>query len=79
MTFPEPYAGLVIRYAYLWRREFDAGVKKVPKTGLVAIVMTVVDEDGDKEMLVLPITHSQPAAPADGIEFRLQQDPARTR
>jgi len=25
VSFPEPYVGLVIRYSYLWKREFDAG------------------------------------------------------
>jgi hypothetical protein len=31
--------------------------------------MAVVDEDGDKEVLVLPITHSPPANPADALEI----------
>ena len=65
MSFPEPYAGLVIRYAYLWKREFDAGREEGTKDRPCAIVMTVVDEDGDKEVLVLPVTHSRPAHSAD--------------
>jgi hypothetical protein len=69
VSFPEPYAGLVIRYAYLWKREFDAGREEGTKDRPCAIVMTVVDEDGDKAVLVLPITHSPPAEPNDAIEI----------
>jgi hypothetical protein len=69
VSFPEPYAGLVIRYSYLWKREFDAGREEGTKDRPCAIVMTVVDEDGDKEVLVLPVTHSPPADPADAIEI----------
>ena len=69
MSFPEPYAGLVIRYSYLWKREFDAGREEGTKDRPCAIVMTVVDEEGDKEVLVLPVTHSPPTDPADAIEI----------
>jgi hypothetical protein len=69
VSFPEPYAGLVIRYSYLWKREFDAGREEGTKDRPCAIVMTVVDEDGDKEVLVLPVTHSSPADPADAVEI----------
>ena len=69
MSFPEPYAGLVIRYSYLWKREFEAGRDEGTKDRPCAIVMTVLDEDGDKEVWVLPITHSPPANPADAIEI----------
>ena len=69
MSFPEPYVGLVIRYSYLWKREFDAGREEGTKDRPCAIVMTVVDEDGDKEVLVLPVTHSPPDDPADAIEI----------
>ena len=69
MSFPEPYAGLVIRYSYLWKREFEAGREEATKDRPCAIVMTVIDEDGDKEVLVLPVTHSPPNDPADAIEI----------
>jgi len=71
VSFPEPYAGLVIRYSYLWKREFDAGREEGTKDRPCAIVMAIVDEDGDKEVLVLPITHSPPADSADAIEIPL--------
>jgi hypothetical protein len=69
VSFPEPYVGLVIRYSYLWKREFDAGREEGTKDRPCAIVMTLVDEDGDKEVLVLPVTHSPPGDPADAIEI----------
>jgi hypothetical protein len=69
VSFPEPYPGLVIRYSYLWRRELDAGREEGAKDRPCAIVMAVVDEDGDKEVLVLPITHSPPSNPVDAIEI----------
>ena len=69
MSFPEPYVGLVIRYSYLWKRKFDAGGEEGTKDRPCAIVMAVVDEDGDKEVLVLPITHSAPTELADAIKI----------
>jgi hypothetical protein len=69
VSLPEPYAGLVIRYAYLWKREFDAGRDEGATDRPCAIVLAVMDEDGDKEVLVLPITHSPPANAADAIEI----------
>jgi hypothetical protein len=69
VSFPEPYAGLVIRYSYLWKREYDAGREEGMKERPCAIVMAVVDEEGDKTVMVLPITHSPPGNPADAIEI----------
>jgi hypothetical protein len=69
VSFPEPYPGLVIRYSYLWRREFEAGHDEGTKDRPCAIVMAVVDQDGDREVWVLPITHTRPADPADAIEI----------
>jgi hypothetical protein len=69
VSFPDPYAGLVIRYSCLWKREFEAGRDEGSKDRPCALVMTVVDADGDKQVLVLPITHTPPADPADAIEI----------
>jgi hypothetical protein len=69
VSFPDPHAGQVIRYAYLWKREFDAGRDEGSKDRPCAIVMAVVDADGEKEVLVLPITHSPPVDPTQGIEI----------
>ena len=69
MNFPDPYPGLVIRYAYLWKREFDAGRDEGSKDRPCAIVLTVVADEGEKEVWVLPISHSLPSNPDDAIEI----------
>jgi hypothetical protein len=69
VTFPEPYAGLVIRYSYLWKREQEEGREEGMKDRPCAIVLVVTDEDGEQEVLVLPITHTAPANPDDAVEI----------
>jgi hypothetical protein len=69
VPFPEPYAGLVIRYSYLWKREHEAGREEGTKGRPCAVVVAVMDQDGDWDVLVLPITHSPPPYPADAIEI----------
>jgi len=69
VSFPKPYPGLVIRYSYLWRREYEAGREEGTKDRPCAIVMSVADEDGNPVVLVLPITHSAPASEADAVEI----------
>jgi hypothetical protein len=54
---PDPHAGLVIRYAYLRKREFDAGRDEGTKGWPCALVMAIEDADDEKEVLVLPIIH----------------------
>lgn len=60
MRFPEPHPGLVIRYAYRWKREPDAGREEGSKNRPCAIVLSVVDDDGALEVMGLPITHGAP-------------------
>ncbi len=71
---PDPSPGLVIRYAYLWKREAhrgrDEGSKDRP--GVVVLAATD-DEHGGKTVWVAPITHSQPDDPAAAVEI-----PSRT-
>jgi hypothetical protein len=69
VTFPEPYAGLVIRYSYLWKREYEQGREEGMKDRPCALVLVVMDEDGEREVLVLPITHTPPANPIDAVEI----------
>ncbi len=69
MSFPTPYPGLVIRYAYLWRAEAEAGRDEGSKDRPCAVVMAVDNADGEQEVLVLPITHSPPAYAADAVEI----------
>lgn len=69
MSFPEPYAGLVIRYSYLWKREQEEGREDGMKDRPCAVVLVVTDEDGEQDVLVLPITHTPPANPDDAVEI----------
>jgi hypothetical protein len=71
VSFPDPHPGLVIRYAYLWKREHDEGREDGSKDRPCAIVLSVLDDDGELEVMVLPITHSSPQPPEDAIEIPL--------
>ena len=85
MALPEPVAGLVIRYSYLWYREHLEGRDEGQKDRPCAIVAALrVDEYGDTRVLVLPISHSPPDNPALAVEIpaaakkRLKLDDARS-
>jgi hypothetical protein len=69
MTFPEPVAGLVIRYAYLWRDEFLAGREEGAKDRPCAIILAVRITDDETRVFALPITHAAPSDPDDGLEI----------
>lgn len=71
MTLPAPCPGLVIRYAYLWKREYEQGQEESSKDRPCAIVMSVVDDEGEQHVLVLPVTHTPPYDPADAVEIPL--------
>jgi hypothetical protein len=43
VNFPEPYAGLIIHYAYLWKSAYDAGREEGTKDRPCVIVMTVAE------------------------------------
>jgi hypothetical protein len=62
MALPEPEPGLVICYSYLWHHEHDAGAEEGRKDRPCAIVVSRADEAGDTSVLVVPITHTRPAA-----------------
>jgi hypothetical protein len=69
-TIPTPEAGLVIAYAYLWRRERQAGQDEGLKTRPSVIVLAVErQEDGATIVTVLPITHGAPTKPATAVEI----------
>ncbi len=56
--WPTPESGLVIRYAYLWKDEADAGQEEGRKTRPVAIIVVIKrDEGAPGEAVVCPITH----------------------
>lgn len=69
MSLPEPHPGLVIRYSYLWKREYDEGREEASKDRPCAIVLSIINEDDERKVLVLPITHSPPERPDDAVEI----------
>lgn len=84
MSWPDPLPGLVIRYAYLWRREAASGQEEGAKDRPCAIVLARADQGGRTRVYVLPVTHSEPARDADAVEIpatvkaRLGLDAARS-
>lgn len=65
-----PFRGSVIRYAYLWadeqRRGREEGSKDRPA---LVLALSVVEENGQLHVLVLPVTHSPPADAAHAVEL----------
>jgi hypothetical protein len=74
VSFPSPHPGLVIRDAYLWKQDADAGREEGSKDRPCAVVMAVDNADGEQDVLVLPVTHFPPADAADAVEI-----PAETK
>ncbi len=69
MALPEPVPGLVIRYAYLWRAEYQRGQEEGLKDRPCAVILATTDEADERIVTVLPITHSPPADPALAVEI----------
>ncbi len=69
MSLPTPEPGLVIRYSYLWRSEHREGREEGLKDRPCAIVLTAQDGDGHTQVLVVPVTHTPPATPAEALEL----------
>ncbi len=73
MALPKPVPGLVIRYSYLWHREYLEGREEGQKDRPCAIVAALqTDAAGDTRVLVLPITHSPPDQSTRTIEIPLK-------
>lgn len=72
MTLPAPEPGLVIRYSYLWLREYEQGREEGAKDRPCAIVLALIDADGDTHVTVLPVTHSMPSDPSAAVEIPLE-------
>jgi hypothetical protein len=65
--YPAPIPGLVIRYAYLWKREADSGQIEGAKSRPCAIVVSVEQQEGEPVVTVAPITRRRPADPEQAI------------
>lgn len=68
-SYPVPVPGLVIRYAYLWKREADNGDVEGKKHRPCVVVLCVEEVDGEKVVTVAPITHTPPDNPEQSIEL----------
>ena len=67
---PDPQPGLVISYAYLWKRDAAQGREEGTKYRPAVVVLAVEsDEARGKTVLVAPITHRMPDDPATAIEM----------
>ena len=69
MAFPTPAPAQVIRYSYLWRKDAVRGLEEGSKDRPCAIVMMVKNDLGEAVVTVLPVTHTPPSNPDDGIEI----------
>ena len=69
MSLPEPEAGLVIRYSYLWKSEHDQGREEGIKDRPCAIVLAAADGGNGTKVTVLPVTHTPPADVRFAVEI----------
>lgn len=74
MAFSAPEVGLVINYSFLWPDEADRGREEGAKDRPCAIILSAEDRDGERVILVLPITHGEPLDMSKAVEI-----PAATR
>lgn len=68
MSLPEPEAGLVIRYAYLWLDDHRKGREEGSKDRPCAIVLAVREDEGQR-VWVVPVTHSPPNDAGAALEI----------
>jgi hypothetical protein len=72
VKLPSPRPGLVIRYAFLWSHQRDAGADEASKDRPCAIVVAASRQpDAETRVVVAPITHSAPAEPDASIEIHV--------
>jgi len=69
MNIPEPRAGMVISYSYLWAREARQGRDEGSKYRPCAIVLSTDAADGKKRVQIVPVTHSPPSDDEPAIEI----------
>jgi hypothetical protein len=69
VAFPEPVPGLVISYSFLWAEEHRRGQEEGVKDRPCAVVLVTQDEDGERVVTVLPISHTPQADPTLAVEI----------
>ena len=66
-----PEVGLVIRHIYLWRDEQKRGQIEGRKARPCLIIPTRLNEHGEIEVYICPVTHTQPENSNQSIEISL--------
>ena len=66
-----PEVGLVIRHIYLWRDEQKRGQIEGRKARPCLIIHTRLNEHGEIEVYICPVTHTQPENSNQSIEISL--------
>jgi hypothetical protein len=69
MPLPTPAAGLVIRYAFLWRDEAARGHEEGAKDRPCAVILVTEDDPDGPVVTVLPITHTPPTDQSLAVEL----------
>jgi hypothetical protein len=69
VAFPEPVPGLIIRYSYLWMEEHKRGREEGVKDRPCAVILATVNEDGERIVTVLPVTHAPQTDPKLAVEI----------
>ncbi len=69
MAFPEPVPGLVIRYSYLWAEEHKRGREEGVKDRPCAVILVTTNEDDERVVTVLAVSHAPPADPKLAVEI----------
>lgn len=59
---------MVIRYAYLWRGEQERGLEEGAKHRPCAVLLSVLNEAGERVVVALPVTHTPPRHPTEAVE-----------
>lgn len=67
MVLPAPLPGLVIQYGYLWRDQARRGLEEGIKDRPCVVVLSVGEVQGDRVVIVAPITHIAPKNSKDGV------------
>ena len=70
MAIPDPRPGLIVRFNYLWSREFGRGVREARYPRPCAVVLSYRRAaDGALIAMLAPITHSEPGPEDQAIEI----------
>jgi len=69
VAFPIPVPGLVIRYSFLWRADDARGLDEGDKDRPCAVILVTTDSEGQRTVIVLPITHAPPRDPKLAVEI----------